>query len=161
MPQNIPAPAASGHQRHVDPRTTTRTEFTRNLTETPPPEGSAPQYAHLWTSLNELLTLLAEHPAMAPNLEQTYSTPANRKTKIYFLWDFVGRTRGMMATISPSLPRVEKGQWQDVKGRAMFTKVLIDDENSPRARMMFAGCEEADIGDEVKQASNRVVDGLE
>lgn len=29
---------------------------------------------------------------MAPNLQQTYMTPAASKNKVYFMWDFVGRT---------------------------------------------------------------------
>ena len=49
-----------------------------------------------WTGyaldLVQLLQKLAFHPAMAPNLRQTYSTPATSKNKVYFMWDFVGRT---------------------------------------------------------------------
>ena len=29
---------------------------------------------------------------MTPNLQQTYMTPAASKNKVYFMWDFVGRT---------------------------------------------------------------------
>ena len=39
-----------------------------------------------------LLDKLAHHEAMAPNLNQTYMTPAADKNKVYFEWDFVGRT---------------------------------------------------------------------
>jgi len=32
-----------------------------------------------------LLRLLADHSAMRPNLQQTFSTPASSTTKIYFM----------------------------------------------------------------------------
>ena len=29
---------------------------------------------------------------MAPNLQQTFRTPAASKNNVYFMWDYVGRT---------------------------------------------------------------------
>jgi hypothetical protein len=68
----------------------------------------------------ELLKALFDHPAMEPNREQTFMTPANKKTKPYFMWDFVGRTLGTLYAIPADLPdnikNEEDGIWQDVMG---------------------------------------------
>ncbi|KAF9263042.1 hypothetical protein L218DRAFT_987817 [Marasmius fiardii PR-910] len=78
------------------------------------------------------LSTLASHAAMAPNLQQTYMTPANSKNKIYFMWDFVGRSLGMLFTIPPEKnPRrgMHKATWSDVVGRTvMAKKLLIEDQ---------------------------------
>ena len=37
-------------------------------------------------------------------IDQTYSTPAASKNKVYFMWDFVGRTLAMLYGLPPSLP---------------------------------------------------------
>lgn len=77
----------------MDPHTSTREQFTAGLTAIPlPPVALAPEWKHLAEQLRTLLDKLAFHPAMAPNLQQTYMTPANSKNNVYFMWDFVGRT---------------------------------------------------------------------
>jgi hypothetical protein len=57
---------------------------------------------------------------MAPNREQTFMTPAKKKTRVYFMWDFVGRTLGMLYQIPPNLPASvtdgEDNVWMDVVG---------------------------------------------
>lgn len=59
---------------------------------------------------------------MAPNREQTFMTPAKKKTRVYFMWDFVGRTLGMLYQIPPNLPASvtdkEDNVWMDVVGRS-------------------------------------------
>lgn len=77
----------------MDPNTSTREEFTTGLTAVPlPPVPLAPEWKELAEQLRTLLNKLAYHPAMAPNLQQTYMTPAASKNNVYFMWDFVGRT---------------------------------------------------------------------
>ena len=77
----------------MDPNTSTREEFTAGLTGIPlPPVPLAPEWKQLAEQLRILLDKLAHHPAMAPNLQQTYMTPAASKNSVYFMWDFVGRT---------------------------------------------------------------------
>lgn len=68
------------------PATTTRLEFTRHHVEKPCPSNATAQYRHYFTSHQKLLDLLAKHPAMESNLQQTYSTPAASKNKVYFMW---------------------------------------------------------------------------
>ena len=59
---------------------------------------------------------------MAPNREQTFMTPAKKKTRVYFMWDFVGRTLGMLYRIPPNLPASvtdkEDNVWMDVVGES-------------------------------------------
>lgn len=77
----------------MDPNNATREEFTTGLTSIPlPPVTLAPEWKKLAEQLRTLLDKLAYHPAMAPNLQQTYMTPAASKNNVYFMWDFVGRT---------------------------------------------------------------------
>lgn len=68
------------------------TEFTTHLTSNPTPSSAAPKWRKLADNHKTLLDKLAHHSAMAPNLQQTYMTPAASKNKVYFMWDFVGRT---------------------------------------------------------------------
>lgn len=76
----------------MNPNTATREEFTTNLISPELPSG-AEEWTTLAQKLRKLLPKLAHHPAMAPNLHQSYMTPAASKNKVYFMWDFVGRTR--------------------------------------------------------------------
>jgi hypothetical protein len=39
-------------------------------------------YKNIFITHQELVRKMVEHPAMAPNLEQTFSTPANSKNKV-------------------------------------------------------------------------------
>lgn len=72
-----------------NPNTTKRAEYTAALINCDPIQSNAsPKFANLANALNNLYEKLAEYPAMAPNLQQTFSTPAKSKTKVYFLWDF-------------------------------------------------------------------------
>ena len=115
----------------MDPNVATREEFTKHLTSLPypkPSEGSAPEWYELVTKLAVLLDKLAHHEAMAPNLQQTYMTPAASKNKIYFMWDFVGRTLGIANRVDcdlKDLSSYEKEQWEDAKGRSIFAGQLM------------------------------------
>lgn len=44
------------------------------------------------------------------------------------MWDFVGRTRGLLAMLDPQLPDSQKEEWNDVVGRAAYADALIWDE---------------------------------
>jgi hypothetical protein len=76
----------------MDVYNTTRYDYTNGLGSVPLPANSAPGWLNLVTKLRVLHKKLAEHPAMAPNLQQTFMTPAANKNNVYFVWDFVGRT---------------------------------------------------------------------
>ena len=76
----------------MDPYSNTREEFTRQLVHTPLPDGAAKKWSDLASKLKVLLEKLVYHEAMKPNIQQTYMTPAASKNRVYFMWDFVGRT---------------------------------------------------------------------
>ncbi len=90
----------------MDPNTCTREEFTKSLANPDLPSDAAEKWTKLAEKLRGLLKKLAYHPAMAPNLQQTYMTPAASKNKIYFTWDFVGRTLVSRAFKSAWYPMV-------------------------------------------------------
>ncbi|KAL9035984.1 MAG: hypothetical protein Q9214_006336, partial [Letrouitia sp. 1 TL-2023] len=75
-----------------NPYTQTREEFTRHLLSVPIPDFAHEEWAGEVTKIKPLLEKLAYHEAMQPNLQQTYMTPAASKNRVYFMWDFVGRT---------------------------------------------------------------------
>lgn len=68
----------------MDPNTSTREEYTQMYLSLPPPE-SPPALKHMFTHLQKIVGLLAHHPAMAPNINQTYMTSAASKNKVYFM----------------------------------------------------------------------------
>lgn len=76
----------------MDPNKSTREEFTNAMVVMPVPEFASPEWKKYVHASQVLLDKLAHHSAMASNMQQTYMTPANSKNKVYFEWDFVGRT---------------------------------------------------------------------
>ena len=76
----------------MDPNKNTREEFTSAIVSRPVPEFASPEWKKYVQRSQVLLDKLAHHTAMAPNLHQPCMTPANSKNKVYFEWDFVGRT---------------------------------------------------------------------
>lgn len=76
----------------LDPNTHTREDFTLSLTQRPLPDNAKPEWKSTAEKLRNLLSKLAFHKAMESNIHQTYMTPAASKNKVYFMWDFVGRT---------------------------------------------------------------------
>ncbi|KAF4549762.1 Hypothetical protein D9617_20g028180 [Elsinoe fawcettii] len=67
---------------------------------------------------------------MEPNLDQVYMQPARRRSKVYFMWDFVSRTRAIMQSANPSdLSRSRGDSFSDVVSRSTMTSMLIDDED--------------------------------
>ena len=57
----------------VDPYTATREEFTSDLIDRPIPNDATEDSRTTAQNLQDLLKKLASHPAMRPNLQQTYT----------------------------------------------------------------------------------------
>lgn len=74
------------------PNTSTREQFTRHIVNQPVPPTWPQPLKDRAAILKSLLDKLAHHPAMTPNLQQTSMTLAASKNRVYFMWDFVGRT---------------------------------------------------------------------
>jgi hypothetical protein len=111
-----------------NPATSTREVFTKHLIDVPMPSSFVHEdWLKHATAHQVLLEKLAYHPAMAPNLQQTYNTPANDKNNVYFMWDFVGRTLGSLFRLNPELPNGITDPMQDVVGRTTMASNLILD----------------------------------
>ena len=120
------------------------------------PDDAAQEWLRLAAELRDLYTKLAQDPAMKPNLEQTFSTPANNKNKVYFMWDFVGRTLvSVFHALCQGLPLMsllhnlylvpsdlqdmgerDNERMKDCIGRAMMSAIMITDTESGRLEMM-------------------------
>ncbi|KXT00600.1 hypothetical protein AC578_3171 [Pseudocercospora eumusae] len=161
-PESFNLTSHSTYNKMADPYTATRQDFTTHLTHTNiPPDANATfkQYAE---SHQTLLTALMQHPAMAPNLQQTYMTPANSKNKIYFMWDFVGRTLGLIVQFDPTRNPArgpKKAIWNDVVNRTVMTKTLLAEDDTSKLETMLEAQypdqrgRHPDIGDEVLAAA--------
>ncbi|KAL8693921.1 MAG: hypothetical protein Q9218_001335 [Villophora microphyllina] len=123
----------------MDPHTNTREQFTAHVVNKPIPNDAAPDWKNAVEKSKALLDKLAHHPAMAPHLQQTYMTPAKSKNRVYFQWDFVGRTLGYMYMANPTLKNLkgaEKEAWNDAIGRTVMTQQLILDTKKGALDMM-------------------------
>jgi hypothetical protein len=78
---------ASAPPRYLTPntQTTKRGDFTDFFLEWNCAEGADPKYQHLFDVHQNLMRMLINDPAMDPNRQQTFSTPANSKNKVYFM----------------------------------------------------------------------------
>jgi hypothetical protein len=91
-----------------DPNTTSRIDFTDFFMRFQHAPDAHPLYKHFFVTHQQLAKLLIEHPAMQPNLQQTFSTPANSKNKVYFMWDFVLRTfQNLVAQVDPRADKLD------------------------------------------------------
>lgn len=79
-------------KHNMDPYKSTRKEYTDKALSMPIPRDSTKEWENMVQILRTLYRLLAFHPAMATNINDTYMTPARTKNKVYFMWDFIGRT---------------------------------------------------------------------
>lgn len=68
-----------------NPETTKRGPFTEFFLERNCPQDADPQYKHLFDTHQNLMRMLINDSAMDANREQTFSTPANSKNKVYFM----------------------------------------------------------------------------
>jgi len=121
-----------------DFNTCTRQEYTTALLSQPIPENASNDYRQEVSQHQTLLELLFSDPAMDPNRDQKYMTPAASKNKVYFLWDYVQRTLAGMMQIDPSLPASQKATWAELLGRSAFGSNLILD-NTGKMAYMFPG----------------------
>jgi hypothetical protein len=134
------------------PYESTRREWTDYiLSDTELPSNAKPEYRNLTKALRNLLSKLADHESMVQNMNQKYMEPAVAKTKVYFMWDFTGRTLGMLDGLDPSLPSSEKRQWAEVVKREAFGRVLINDTTG-KINSMVPG-DNTEFGPDVKAAA--------
>jgi hypothetical protein len=73
-PAEIPIPEAPGEYMSPDTTKTTRIDFTDFFLRFRHAEDAHPAYTHLFVTHQQMAKLLIEHPAMKPNLQQTFST---------------------------------------------------------------------------------------
>jgi len=156
-PDTIPIPEATGDFLSPNVESTTRTNFTNFFLRFRHAEDAHTDYKHLFLTQQKLIKLLVDHPAMQPNLEQTFSTPANSKNKVYFQWDFVLRTfQIMVAKISPQNPWGSP-MWQDIVGRSVQARHLILDTtgqlNAMNANLGYKDDEGVEFTDEIKSVA--------
>lgn len=156
----------------LDMTTATRQQYVTTLTTQPTPSFTSSKstlYVAYRTHLDRLLTLLTSHTAMSRNISQPYSQPANSKNKVYFMWDFVGRTLGYLIGVGKI---VEEGvgqwdakgnakgndqvkeMWEDMQGRCVMAVMLITDREGQLDMMMSmthpgGGTENAEFGEEI------------
>lgn len=123
----------------MNPSGCKRRDYTRGLAEASLPEKMSSNWQELATLLRDLYSKLGAHPARAPNLDQTFSTPANSKNSVYFMWDFVGRTLHQLYLVpaqTDKLSAKHKGAFNDCQGRAAMGSGLILNEPAGMLEMM-------------------------
>ena len=111
-----------------DPETNTRREYTDRLTALEPPKFAKPAWADLCNALRDLTKALGDHEVMEPNINDPYMKPANRKTKVYHMWDFISRTLSILWVVDLDLPSSQKPLWTEALGRAVLAKSMIEDK---------------------------------
>jgi uncharacterized protein (DUF952 family) len=150
-PAAMPITEATGQYRSPDPSQTTRIDFTDFFIHFQHAPDAHPTYKHLFVTHQQLAKLLIEHPAMQPNLQQTFSTPANSKNKVYLMRDFVLRTfRQLAAQVSPQDPQ-SSPMFADVWGRSVQAKqLMIDQTGQPNAMNSSADARDVEFTDEIK-----------
>lgn len=152
----------------MDPHVCKRRDYTTGLaTATLPLRGAmSGTWAGLAILLRELYTKLGNHPAMFPNLGQTFDTPANSKNSVYFMWDFIGRTLHLLYLVPAGTERLREKQkkaWEDVKGRAIYGSMLILDEPQGMLEVMVRAAPHDQIepmpamGPEVEDAARAIL----
>ncbi|KAH7372039.1 hypothetical protein BKA66DRAFT_469119 [Pyrenochaeta sp. MPI-SDFR-AT-0127] len=138
-----------------NPSTTTRSDFTDFFLRFQHALDAHPVYIHLFTTHQQLMKLLIEHPAMKPNLKQTFDTKANSKNKVYFTWDFLLRTFQHIASqIDPGDPYGSPMFGEVVHRSVMAKSLIIDDTGTLEAMNSSAGYsddEGVDFGDQIKE----------
>jgi hypothetical protein len=115
-----------------NPNTTTRENFTSNITNVPIPSDANTEWAKAVKHQQTLYRALYNHPAMEPNRQQTFMTKAAQKSSIYHTWDFVGRTLQFlyMCEYNTSLQQKrgqEKEVFEDALGRTLMSRMMILD----------------------------------
>ena len=154
----------------MNPSTCDRASYTRGLCAPPLLASSAPAWLMIVLRTRALYRALAFHPAMEPNLSQTFSTPANSKNKVYFMWDFVGRTLHAVYRVPSSLKDMneeENDTMTDVLTRSMLTVHLLKDVKPGKLNAQVESCYPAqkgnhpELGEDVLAATQALDDILE
>jgi hypothetical protein len=160
-PTVIPIPEATREYMSPDTTTTTRVDFTDFFMRFQHAPDAHPVYKHLFVTHQQLAKLLIEHPAMQPNLQQTFSTPANSKNKVYFMWDFVLRTfQFLVAQVDPRDP-YSSPTFLEVYRRAATERALTVDDTGELNRMngSFGYSDDGGVEftDEIKNLANKLM----
>jgi hypothetical protein len=122
-----------------DPYTTARKDYTAAICSKDIPENANATYKKLVEGGRKLVNCLLNDPAMAPNREQTFMTPAASKNRVYFMWDYVQRTLCYLNELDAIQPSRSSGVgegWADCQGRITFAISLILDADRKLAAMM-------------------------
>ncbi|KAM3413658.1 hypothetical protein BST61_g10351 [Cercospora zeina] len=126
----------------MDPSNVTRKDFTDNLVSQPLPDDANAEWKQFAETHRALLDKLAYHDAMSENMQDTYMTPARSKNRVYFMWDFVGRTLGMIYNLPPAKAperynEQQKETYGDVVSRSVMSKALLTDQRPGMLSMMI------------------------
>ncbi|KAI7926252.1 hypothetical protein M9X92_002842 [Pyricularia oryzae] len=146
-PAEIPIPDATQQFLSPDVNTTARVDFADYFLRFRHAADAHPKHKHLFKVHQQLCKLLIEHPAMQPNLNQTFNTPAN---------NFVLRTFQILAAkVKPQNPE-SSPMFKDVLGRSMQAKMMIADETGMMAAMMGGGSGGVSFTTEIKQLARTI-----
>jgi len=122
-----------------NPHTTARKDYTAAICGKDIPENANAAYKKLVEATRKLVNCLLNDPAMAPNREQTFMTPAASKNRVYFMWDYVQRTLCYLNELDAIQPTRTNGVgegWADCQGRMAFASDLILDADRKLVAMM-------------------------
>lgn len=78
------------------------------------------------------------------------------------MWDFVGRTLGMLYNIQPSRPQSQKSAWADIQSRnAMASELLLDSKPGMLDMMVQSSYPNQSgptpvIGEDIKEAARKL-----
>lgn len=128
-----------------DPHKTTRRDYTAAICSMPIPPNANADWKQDMELHRRLVNALLNHEAMAPNRDQIFMIPSNKKSRVYFLWDFVQRTICFLNMVDPDSP--SGSEWQNVISRSNMTKAIILDDRG-MSHAMFQD-DKTPYGDEV------------
>jgi len=137
-----------------NPNTTNRRDYTAAICSLAIPADANGEWASILRQARILVQALLTHPSMEPNLAQTFMTPANNKTRIYFLWDFVQRTIWFLNNCNPRNPSSTQSIWEDAVGRHYVAAELVEMKEMIRA--IFPS-DETPWGEEVERAAKDIL----
>ncbi|KAK6339987.1 hypothetical protein TWF730_001764 [Orbilia blumenaviensis] len=146
----------------LNPNSLTRRQFSEAFINTDPPSGADAEYISIFRATQHLLSLLINDAGMVEtgNAEQPFMEPAKSKNRVYAMWDFVGRTMGILinGVQSPSNPgRMRDAAWKDVVGRTQMADMLIQEQARGDSMHQMSWGSGFDtrfpFGDDIKQAS--------
>ena len=91
--------------------------------------------------------------ALQDHLQMNLESPTSASKTLHFVWDFVQRTRHNLSFVSAqdlaANKRAALEPYNDSRGRAMFSAMIIRDRTGQTCRKM--GMEPVDFGDAVRE----------